>query len=424
VGHADRKKINSYTEYSPSNEGLHIWIKGKKPGKRCRRKGLEIYDSERYLTVTGRHLEGTPETIEKRQKELEEVYKEHFSDDHQDGKEVEVDEFQLNAEVPLDKFNALSSNNKKFKKSWEHKRSDLSDTSLSSYDLSLATFAAYDGWTDQEIASLIISHRNKYGDPKGKANRKDYIEKTISKARSNVTKGLKDNEAVERGSLDDVKEGTREEKLCEISKRFGVPVDDVLQRGTDPETFYLIINGKDVLIGKIEEFLTQKRVRAKIAKATSKVLRIMKPSIFHELIELCLEVKTVEELPGGTIADQTTSWVAKYFGNRLGRGFFSDEDEEQEFDDSRERAEKKFREVLTHSYPVYKDGKFWLNIQEFTQWLNVSHHNVGCSTVLLRLKEIGFEHKVWSTRDGGKKIKRHYWGKAFEGSTVDEFYSR
>ncbi len=58
--------INSYTEISPSGEGLRIWVKGTLPAGRRRKDGLEMYDSGRYLTVTGAHLEGTPATIEER----------------------------------------------------------------------------------------------------------------------------------------------------------------------------------------------------------------------------------------------------------------------------------------------------------------------------------------------------------------------
>jgi putative DNA primase/helicase len=45
----------TYTEVSPSGTGLRIFTKGTKPGKRCKRGNIEMYDgsSGRYLTVTG-----------------------------------------------------------------------------------------------------------------------------------------------------------------------------------------------------------------------------------------------------------------------------------------------------------------------------------------------------------------------------------
>jgi putative DNA primase/helicase len=56
----------SYTEISPSDTGLRIFIKATKLGSRCRVGDVEIYNRDRYLTVTGRHLPGTPLTIEAR----------------------------------------------------------------------------------------------------------------------------------------------------------------------------------------------------------------------------------------------------------------------------------------------------------------------------------------------------------------------
>jgi putative DNA primase/helicase len=69
----------SYTEVTPSGRGLRVWIRASLPGHRGLKKpGLEIYDSSRYLTVTGRWLAGTPKTIEPRQTELGRVVAEEF----------------------------------------------------------------------------------------------------------------------------------------------------------------------------------------------------------------------------------------------------------------------------------------------------------------------------------------------------------
>ena len=41
------QELNSYTEASPSGTGLHIWVRGVKPGDKCR-KGIEIYSAKRF----------------------------------------------------------------------------------------------------------------------------------------------------------------------------------------------------------------------------------------------------------------------------------------------------------------------------------------------------------------------------------------
>ncbi|MBA2692325.1 MAG: hypothetical protein H0U65_07515 [Rubrobacter sp.] len=72
------RRFASYTEITPSGAGLRIWIRARKPAGRCSKPGLEIYDTGRYFTATGRHFAGTPETVEPRQKELEALIAEEF----------------------------------------------------------------------------------------------------------------------------------------------------------------------------------------------------------------------------------------------------------------------------------------------------------------------------------------------------------
>jgi hypothetical protein len=72
-------KLNSYTEISPSCEGVHILVKGKLPPGTRRRKGkVEMYDHGRYFTMTGHCLKGSPTTIEDRQAEIEVLHAKIF----------------------------------------------------------------------------------------------------------------------------------------------------------------------------------------------------------------------------------------------------------------------------------------------------------------------------------------------------------
>lgn len=75
------KRVDSYTEFSPSGRGLRIFLKAALPGRGHNKKlhkidperyprpkaGIEAYDRGRYLTVTGHHLAGTPRELTTRQ---------------------------------------------------------------------------------------------------------------------------------------------------------------------------------------------------------------------------------------------------------------------------------------------------------------------------------------------------------------------
>ena len=76
------EKLQSFTEVSPSGNGLHIIVKGKKPGTRCKRKldenqEIEIYDKERFFTVTGKRVADTSALVNQDKQAFEEVYQEY-----------------------------------------------------------------------------------------------------------------------------------------------------------------------------------------------------------------------------------------------------------------------------------------------------------------------------------------------------------
>jgi hypothetical protein len=56
--------MKTYTEGSPSGDGVHMFGIGKLPPGGRRKGRIEVYESARYLTVTGDHIPGTPLTVE------------------------------------------------------------------------------------------------------------------------------------------------------------------------------------------------------------------------------------------------------------------------------------------------------------------------------------------------------------------------
>lgn len=72
--------LDSYTEISPSGEGLHIIVLGKLPGGGNKKGDFEVYGRGRFFTMPGTHLAGTPTTIESRQSELEAWHRSVFGE--------------------------------------------------------------------------------------------------------------------------------------------------------------------------------------------------------------------------------------------------------------------------------------------------------------------------------------------------------
>ena len=76
------ENLDSYTEVSPSGRGVKIFIRGHKPGDRCRRKyhdgEIEVYDRDRFFTLTGWRLGSVPADINECQDALASLYTQVF----------------------------------------------------------------------------------------------------------------------------------------------------------------------------------------------------------------------------------------------------------------------------------------------------------------------------------------------------------
>jgi hypothetical protein len=72
------RKLNAYTEVSPSGRGIRVILKGVLPVPGTRKGPIEAYQSGRYVTITGRPLNGFPLEIEDRSTELSVFYEDIF----------------------------------------------------------------------------------------------------------------------------------------------------------------------------------------------------------------------------------------------------------------------------------------------------------------------------------------------------------
>jgi len=64
------RAVDSYTEFSPSRSGLHIFAVVFLPQGRRRANGFEIYDDKRFITVTGDIVSGCAYSVEQRSEQL------------------------------------------------------------------------------------------------------------------------------------------------------------------------------------------------------------------------------------------------------------------------------------------------------------------------------------------------------------------
>jgi hypothetical protein len=177
--------LNSYTEVSPSGTGIRIFCKGiPRPfGSKRRREdwGLEIYDnfSPRYLTVTGHHIDNTPNSVEYRQDELEQLYTKAWTEKPKTPITTSCNSVECDQVVSLAKS---ASNGEKFSKLYSGDWDGY--TSQSQADLALCSLIAFYTGADPVKINEVFMGSGLY---RSKWNRDDYRDSTIAKALEGMT---------------------------------------------------------------------------------------------------------------------------------------------------------------------------------------------------------------------------------------------
>ncbi len=175
--------LDSYTEISPSGEGLKVWVRASKSGDRCRTGNIEIYDSGRFFTFTNRQY--GEKGIESRQDELEELYsrlfgepKEEFQVESRDGQGYTGDDQQLLLKM------RNSGNYELFRRLYDV-GSCQGFKSQSEADMSLLGMLAY--WTgrDAERMESLFVRSSLARTLDRKSDKDGYLERSISVAIKN-----------------------------------------------------------------------------------------------------------------------------------------------------------------------------------------------------------------------------------------------
>src|SRR5829696_4685746 len=173
------EELGSYTEISPRGRGVHILVRGELPPGGNRKGRFEAYDRERYFTVTGRHLEGTPRSIEPRQEQLRSVVRRVLCPPSQNGHKETTPEFTNTlSDQEIIKRAGAAANSERFRRLWAGDTSGYS--SPSEADAALCSHLAFWAGPDpQRIDALFRQSslcREKW------TRRQDYRCKTIERA--------------------------------------------------------------------------------------------------------------------------------------------------------------------------------------------------------------------------------------------------
>ncbi len=405
------KDLNSYTEFSPSGTGFHVWVKAVLDDKGRRQGFVEIYDRTRYMTVTGKHFEGTPETIEPRQGEVAQLLISEFSPEQKKLDVIVIDKddidtfpltFDWKAFAPEDKLQIIMNNNSKFLNSWNHDRKDFASQTPSDYDFSLIYHAIDAEWETQEVYDMIIQHRrDKCGGEEAVRKLNPNVHRTyFRESFKNARQSVANNRGDLTPRINKAMNGTDEDRLHLFFEDTGIKLDKVIMIGEDPSKIQFELSGKLLTIGTTIQLGNINFVRMKLLEVVGKALppNIKTPE-WHRIIEMLIASAERRDDKVLTKKYATLMLVRDYMENKSPKS-----------EDWKEDAEAGAPFVKTHTHDFEKDVYFFWNMQNFRKYIYYSlDTRLSSQEMALDLRESGCSYTHLTFRPGGKAIGRNLW---------------
>ena len=296
------------------------------------------------------------------------------------------------ATPPFSKFETLCSVEDRFRKSWDMQRPELKDQSLSTFDMSIATFCASYRWSDQEIADTLIAFRMKHAKTdaeKKKAMRVVYLSRTIMRAKKKrkdddqdeaITAILAQPSQAEAG---EVAPPTNKQVSDALKTILKVDIDRIVKYlGDEPQFEMILADGTALMLGGIEGLINQRALRNTLAAHKGVIAKQVKGPKWDEYATLLLSM-TVEKEPSkedytqkGSLEATITMYLEKV-------GVIENVDH-----------------AFVSQRPFEKDGKVYLFSTAFRMWTKLNADPLSKKELAVVAISIGIETKAMKFRRG------------------------
>ena len=310
----------------------------------------------------------------------------------------------LTTAFPMRKFEAFRDNDENFRKTWEHHRKDreVEGWSTSEYDMALASMAAKRGWTDDEIAALIVAHRQKHnGEGDEKSRRVDYIGRTVGRARAverREERGRVKTEALhelaELGESAGPPDPKQSMSLFNSVVGSGDPnaprFKELIQYSTEPDSArYVLIteDGKEINVGPYRNLRQPRRLDERLGPGAQFVMETIKDNdMWRDAVRTLIRTVTIREEEDEPVLE----WVRRYTEDRLGGS----------------------REAAAVEGEPFDEGEWvYIKAENLARFAKRSlAENITRDDLYPLLKKAGFEAKrVHFTGRNGKETTASYW---------------
>ena len=303
------------------------------------------------------------------------------------------------ATPPFSKFETLSGLEERFRKSWNMQRTDLKDQSPSGYDLSIATFCASYGWSDQEIADTIVAFRMKHAktdSDRKKALRVDYLNRTILRAKKKKREDDQDENLT--AILAQSSQAQAGESAPPTNKQVGEALKTVLKvevahvvkyEGDEPQFELVLADGSSIMLGGIEGLINQRVLRNTLAAHKGVIIKQVKGPAWDDYATLLLSMVEVR-VPAredNTQKGSLESTIRRYL-------------EKNGITDNAEHA-------FTSERPFRKHGKVYMFSTAFRMWTKLNSDPMSKKELALTAASLGIEVEQMKFNKGTEEYP-HY----------------
>ena len=314
------------------------------------------------------------------------------------------------ASPPFDKFQALLINEKRFKRTYERERRDFpsADYSASTHDMSLAWHTLAAGWSDQEVANLLIAFRRKHwgaGSPEHrKILRPDYIERYVL---VKVHQSQNEREAINKAQstlIEATEAGDKKSILEALEHNLGIKILRFVQMGADEKAlFYLgLPSGRLIELGDSDDACDQGRVRSRLFACAGAVPDDLTRKRWKEVLRGWQAIKESFSLSESDRNRKLMNWLRDYVQSHGGTA----------------RADAVPRHV-----PFVEGDTAHIYFGSFKRRLHMQGEKVTDKQLESWLKHAGFQPRAITVYIGDKKrlCRSYYCGKlVLTDSTNDE----
>lgn len=291
-----------------------------------------------------------------------------------------------------DEVARLMESDDKFKRTWNKRRRDLGDQSASSYDLAIANEGSYRGWSDQTIADAIGAWRRIHGADETKARRRDYLQRTIAKAKAahQTVRALNEIQNEVHDASAEVDAERRRQLLDKLGDVLGRRVRGFIRlSGERPVyTLQLADPDMDVRLGHSQSVQSFSAVRATLFDADVQLDKKLAKK-WDDVASLLLKIVETVDNPDDTVKARVERWVSGYL-------------------DRRRPQEEGWRPEKTNRLPLFYRGLLCIHAGDLRRHLEIEGERMETISVYDDLRAYGFKPTKIKAACGTTTV--HYWG--------------